>query len=316
MIQGTHARAAAAALLVTLAACAAPSGGSRGADDAPVTGNHFDALGFRIVDDASFEAVLDELILTAEVYSVDQGDYAVWTDGVGAEMWIQVVDQTLMNVSPHFNGESEVRARVERGFARDAENPLDRALQLWVAPGGAAPAAGSAGDLDDGGFPMFVDMPDGLFYEGLEPPCTATLQVAGFAEMVTAYPNVAAFDASRDSLVDPDGPEDGPRWSSESFVPVGMFDAAPGGEPASRARLVGVVRDARRLVNPLTERAYYWALIEIQGHRFDVVADDVQLDAVPKVGGVLAGEFWLSAMLLEYPGMPDIDWLDVLFGDG
>jgi hypothetical protein len=50
--------------------------------------------------------------------------------------------------------------------------------------------------------------------------------------------------------------------------------------------------------NQLTGQAFCWALVETLSATYDVVIDPELLDALPQVGNVLHGSFWMSGRIV------------------
>lgn len=47
-------------------------------------------------------------------------------------------------------------------------------------------------------------------------------------------------------------------------------------------------------------RSFYWALVDTLGARYGVVEKQSILERAPYSGGVISGEFWLSARLASF----------------
>ena len=78
--------------------------------------NHYDAVGFTgITDGESISAAIDQVLPLAQAF----GDYAVYRDASGAELWT-AIDQNneLLAFEPYFSGCLNARWRKWRSLQR------------------------------------------------------------------------------------------------------------------------------------------------------------------------------------------------------
>jgi len=185
-------------------------------------------------------------------------------------------------MNPHFAGRSSVRIGLTARLASPGPSELDGSFHGWADPAGDAP--------DTGCYPLVFDAPDYRLHEELPLPARKDVQIAAFAHAITAFETVAAYDASQ---------TDDLKYSSQSFIPVGLFTPAGDStvQPQARAIFTGHVLAADEKINVLTGRAFYWALVETLGGVYDVVIDSSLLPSAPAVGGVISGSFWLSGVI-------------------
>ncbi|WP_258725637.1 hypothetical protein [Cellulomonas sp. NS3] len=130
---------------------------------------------------------------------------------------------------------------------------------------------------------------------------------------VHVLPDVAAFEASPASLLDPDRAEHGeppahyaengwpwpPRMSAESFVSYGVFGDAAQAEPF--ARLNGTVLRSRTCRNSLTGGVFHVARVRTVGFEADVCLAAAEHPDAPPPGSVVAGRVYLVAALETLP---------------
>ncbi len=138
------------------------------------------------------------------------------------------------------------------------------------------------------------DCPNMRAYGDLELPGVVDAQITAFAHELACHESEAAYYASQG--------DDKPKFSSQSFIPTGLFGAGGGKAevPEAHANFAGHVVEAATYKNALTGLPFFWALVDTVGARFDVVVDPDLLTTVPVVGNVVAGSFWLSGRLTNY----------------
>ena len=137
------------------------------------------------------------------------------------------------------------------------------------------------------------DCPDAATHDALTLPSTLTAQIAAFAQQLTVYESQTTYDAVQ--------AEHGLPFASRSFIPSGLV--SPSGEPVtppeSHALIAGEVIEAAERRNAVTDRPFWWALLDTVGGTFDVVIDPVLLSKPVHRGNVIAGWFWLSGRLQQ-----------------
>ena len=115
-------------------------------------------------------------------------------------------------------------------------------------------------------------------------------RIAAFAHELSLFPSVEAYETAQTGDI---------KFASQSFIPSGLF--SPAGEktepPEAHAIFTGHIRKVEERTNELTNKGFWWALVESLGGVFDVVIDPELVEDTPQVGGVLSGAFWLSGRL-------------------
>lgn len=243
--------------------------------------NHYDAIGFTgITDGESISAAIDQVLPLAQAF----GDYAVYRDASGAELWT-AIDQNneLLAFEPYFSGclQSVWVSHVEAneyngtGFA-----------QVWQ--------NGSADG--EGDYPFVLDIPDIVSFPASTADTPQKIAVCAFAESAELFADEAAFDAGQE------GQEI--KWAAQSFIPSGMFideNAPESTRPAARALFTGVVRRAEKRRNALTGSAFYYCEIATHGGVWSAVYPDAAFNDTPQAGNVIQGEYWLTGRLADLP---------------
>ena len=163
--------------------------------------NHYDAVGFTgITDGESISAAIDQVLPLAQAF----GDYAVYRDASGAELWT-AIDQNneLLAFEPYFSGclQSVWVSHVEANEYNDGTG----FAQVWQ--------NGSADG--EGDYPFVLDIPDIVSFPASTADTPQKIAVCAFAESAELFADEDAFDAGQE------GQEI--KWAAQSFIPSGMF---------------------------------------------------------------------------------------------
>ncbi len=241
--------------------------------------SHFSTIGFPVQDQDDLLSMADQVAEDAKVIEVPEGQYLRWSSECGAEVWLQLDREgQLIGIVPHFVGESRVRVGITSRIIRPDASPLDGAFHGWANP---------ADEIDSGEYPFVFDLPDFLNQRSLRVPGIATFQIAAFAHEISIYDSLDAFNASQTGEL---------KFAPQSFIPSGLF--SPEGESTEPPDAVGIftgfIIRAEQRFNDLTEKPFYWAIVDSLGGSFDVVLDPELVENEPQSGGVLQGSFWLT----------------------
>lgn len=250
--------------------------------------NHFTTLGFDIQSDEDLISLVQQVATRAQTIPTKAGQYLRWVGDSGEELWLQI-DKSgdFVGMNPHFRGTSLVRVRLEARVSREGDSVLDGAFQGLADPGQDKPESGA--------YPFVFNVPDAATHSDLQLPVIVEAQIAAFAHEVTSYNSPDAYTASQEGRK--------VRFALQSFIPSGLFrlDGAAAKAPEAMAIFTGHVIEASVRKNSLTDRPFFWALVETHGGTYDVVIDESLLTHPPCEGGVLSGSFWLSARLTSFP---------------
>ena len=145
--------------------------------------NHYDAVGFTgITDGESISAAIDQVLPLAQAF----GDYAVYRDASGAELWT-AIDQNneLLAFEPYFSGclQSVWVSHVEANEYNDGTG----FAQVWQ--------NGSADG--EGDYPFVLDIPDIVSFPASTADTPQKIAVCAFAESAELFADEDAFDLSR-----------------------------------------------------------------------------------------------------------------------
>jgi hypothetical protein len=207
------------------------------------------------------------------------GAYGVYTDEHGGQLFAhRHPDGTLVGCNPHTQGDGRFRIVVQRVIPSE-RFPLDGLV---------------VGQLMDGqpGVPLAFAVPDFRLHASyLTPGTEATFQVVGFPIEPNGFyyaPNEEALRATPFGRLAPSG----------ALIPSGLFQ--PGGGPINpplpRAILAGPVISVR---NVPTARSVWRCKLKTLGGSATVSADAGLFAQDPEEGGLIAGSFYLSAILID-----------------
>jgi hypothetical protein len=213
----------------------------------------------------------------------DAGTYYRWQAGGGAELWLGLgPDQGLKSVVPHFAPAVRTRVRlVER--IPSAEHELDGAMLLVVAPRPIDPG----GDPLAGAFPLVVDVPDFRRLDALMLPLELDMSIGAVAERLEHYATEADLRAS------------GLEAELETLVPSGLVTSEGKARDPRRAEatILGTVLASGMRTNAVGVAPFTWARVRTAGVELEIVADPVLLARPPVAGSILAGTFWITALV-------------------
>ncbi|MBK6896315.1 MAG: hypothetical protein IPH06_06970 [Alphaproteobacteria bacterium] len=245
--------------------------------------NHFSAIGFKIKSEEEFNTLIGGLLKgDLDQCVTPQGIYLRWRqdENFGPEVWFQVVNDNVVSVDPFFRGKSETVVGITDKVKVPGATPLDALLHAWAEPE-------SAEKIDSGAYPFAFDMIALQAYENIAIPGLETLSLCAMAQEVDLYDSEEAYNAAQD-------PET-PSLASESFIPTGLFSAEGGqtNQPRPEAVFAGKILETKKMKNAHTGSEFHWVLVKTLGATLDVVIDPVYVKQPIKVGGIIAGSFYL-----------------------
>ena len=254
--------------------------------------SHFSDIGFKVSSAADVEALAKEIHDKGQQYESKNSLSASWASGNGVELWLSIeIETKSASVIPYFSGNGRMQVVVEKLWPQKGSKSLG-GFYAWANPELAKPDEDQLGE-----YPFVVDVPDfDLVQNSLEIPSTVTMQIAAFAESVTYYPSIQAFDEYQEKQF-----ESGKhkiKLTVGSFISSGLFQHFVEQQPAS-AYFVGEVLETEERINSHTGQPIHCAHIRFNGGTMDVVADPAMSSCKPVVGGVIEGGFWLVGRIIE-----------------
>ncbi len=91
----------------------------------------FENIGFNITGEDDVYRLADFVLNSGKLLPVDNGAYAIFSDKSGAEIWERVAldhstkSVSLLNLDPHFNGNTVWRLELVRDFSAERDDILD-----------------------------------------------------------------------------------------------------------------------------------------------------------------------------------------------
>ena len=243
--------------------------------------SHISAIGFPFSSTAEFNALVRDFFDDARTVPAEGGHYEAYTDPSGAEMHLLMHGENgLTGFAPHFAGEGRMKVALIEGIP-DEKEPLIGSYKAWANPTDPE-------NQESGTYPLFFDVPD-FAADAPFLPYVTDIQLCAFADRLQAFPDEEAYYAHQTSE---------PKFGSQYFIPAGLFTERKGLKPRPTAVFAGKVIEAEIRTNTVTGKEFGWMLVETYDATVDVVYDTVLFPVVPTIGGVIEGDFWLSAKIL------------------
>jgi len=251
--------------------------------------SHYSSIGFDINDEYEFERIAREALDRGEFVEASKGVYVRYTDKSGAELWLQVNKKNeLIGMSPHYVGKSRFNIVLTNSIARQS-GEMDAAFYCWANPTDPSKP-------ESGLYPFVFDVPDFHALDIQEYPSPFHVQLSAFAEAISCYDDEVEFRKQQDELE--------MKQAIQSFIPmdlsVGQFrdkDMLDSNSPKAFGLMSGRVLNWGFKRNTMTGNKFVWIEVDTLGGKIDVVCDPSNLDHLPKKGGIIDGQFWLSGRL-------------------
>ena len=256
--------------------------------------SNFSNIGFDVKSEEDFLSLIEKVHEKSVSLKTSKGTYFQYSDKSGAELWVQMNNKNqVIGANPHFKGKSNRKVSVTSSINR-SESILDGAFHSWANPT-------EMNEPESGDYPFVFDVPNHKKHEGIETPQIVEIQLSAFAQEMEYYESEDAFDK---------GQKEEMKWASQSFVPSGLFNPDSEGTPENPEAFglfAGIIRETEKRRNELSGNDFYWMLVDTLGGEIDVLADPNFFDKdLPKPGGVIHGQFWLSGYLLKEPKISEV----------
>ncbi|MDQ0416772.1 hypothetical protein J2Z48_000939 [Croceifilum oryzae] len=139
---------------------------------------------------------------------------------------------------------------------------------------------------ESGMYPFVFQTGDMEVLEAFQQSETRNVEIAAFAHQVRCFATEEEFDQKQDPEV---------PLSSESLVPLGIFNDEVNDVLAPTILLNGVVTDVELLQNELSQAQYWQFTVQTVGAAYVVFASlDRVTEGEPAVGGIVSVEAWLT----------------------
>ncbi len=257
--------------------------------------SNFSSIGFNLQQREDLDTLIEDIFDQTESIVTTQGEYLLFEDGSGAELWLQVDNKKrVVGMNPHFKGSSRHHVSLTSS-SKGKFSPLDGSFDAWSSP--------SPDELDSGLYPFSFFAPNYRVFDGIKLPQQLDVQFAAFAHNIEFFESELAYTNSHKG--------DGAIFAAQSFIPTSRFRDNTGEDgdiSIAECMFTGLVGDYKRLTNNFTNEPFYWLYIESFGGAFDVVASqDHFADCEPIIGGVISGTFWLSGKIIGEPEMTEVE---------
>jgi hypothetical protein len=241
-------------------------------------GSTISAIGFEVSDEDEFRALIERAANEGESLESPRGEYKRWRAEGGPELWVPLRKGTA-GLVPAFDSTSSIRLSVDDVVQTGAKSPLEGIII------GTLPE-----DDDDLQVPWAVEI------AGID--CDAA--VLGRGAVVDIKVTAFAHEASTRPPSPPDAgneeePEldDDPGLADQALIPVWQFEE----DQDAVVVMAGIVVSAQTRTNGLTGAGFHHVVIDTLGARVDVVIGPSDIPALPVVGDVLEGGFWLGGLI-------------------
>ena len=243
------------------------------------------ALGFPVSTEQDFRHYTYQASEFGQTIDAFSGAYTLWAPGRGIELWVQTnLHRRIIGMNPHFTGRGRMRVLLTKRIVRRDHSILDGTFSSLVKPTRDDPAMSA--------YSFVFDAPDYDLYNELELPYIACLQLAAFAHTLQGYESEEAFNRAQ-----PEGSVVAPM----SFLAAGHCSSEGQNNPKeaqqARAILSGRVLATEKIINPVTNQQFYWALVHTPAGKLDVIADPQVVQGKITVNGIVRGVFWLSGRI-------------------
>lgn len=229
----------------------------------------YSSIGARVASNQERQLLIDLVHKTGERINFEGGFYSRWTSGDGAELWVTMLGGKFRCLTPYFRGKSKMTFAITEDVERPPDT-VDGAVYGWMEP--------VEGEPENGAYPLAIDVVGRYLLGKLAVPMIRKIKLCACARELTAYGSENEFQAANS------------HYAPEYFSPIGVFRD---NQRDARALLNGRVLEAGDFHNALTGRRYRWILVRTYGGLVDVVFDPEQIDAAPKIGGIVSGSFHL-----------------------
>lgn len=246
-------------------------------------------IGFSVQSDGEFYELINKIAELGQPLKSAKGSYICYSDDSGAEIYIQILDNELIGINPHYKGKSQNLVGLVKTIPRN-ESELDGAFYAWA-------GLSDTNNAESGTYPFVFDLPDFYTYEAIDLPKNLEIQLTAFASQeFEVFENEEVYFNSQSGEI---------KFASRSFIPSGLFSVNSENEtentlPAQAyAIFTGLVKEFALKVNHFTKEKFYWILVDTLGGEIDVVVDTKLVPNELKINSVVKGQFWLSGKLLN-----------------
>lgn len=235
--------------------------------------SHYSDIGFFVEKVEDIADLINRFYEKGNNVIAKHGDYRLIIIDDFIEFWVQIKRNKLIGLEFHYSSDNFIKIKFG-GYIKNKKNSkMSGAIQI-----------------NSNLCPIIVDVPNLDLYRNLKDGDILHMQIAAFAEELFIFNNKEEFYAAQE--------EEDIKYSTEFFIPTGMFNTDKKNPPEGYAMFSGIIKSFERRVNSISSKEYYYFTVECQGLTFDILADKDFITKEPVVGGFLKGSFWMSGKIL------------------
>jgi hypothetical protein len=248
--------------------------------------SHFACIGFPIREIAEYERLKERAAAQGARTPLPGGGALVrWEVGGGPEIWTMVdAAGDVVDATPFHHVPAPLRLALTAS-GEDAEQEGQGWVEGWVEPV-------EPDEPISGAFPLRLDVVNyALVRDRLRTGAVLPMEICTIASEAALSPDAAAYERTRTSQYRP---------PLRSVVSAAHFGAdLPEIEPEATALITGILTEARRLTNRITEASYWLLAAAGEKVTLSILADRETLPADPAPGNVLSASCWVLARVLD-----------------
>ncbi len=254
--------------------------------------SHFSDIGFTVTGPEDIKALSEIVYESGKRYETEHSYLFHWPVENGAALWLSIEkSNNLVSLIPDFVGSGRMKVGITKLWPHRGSEALG-GLYLWAKPD-------EAGENPEefGRYPFVVDVPNfDLVRDCIELPSVISVQTTAFAEEVTYYDTIDAFEELQKREYD--FGKSRLKLKAGSFISAGLFRPLVDHQPAT-GYFAAEVLETEEITNSHTGIVFEHALVNLEGDTLDVVIDPSIVPNKPTVGGIVQGTFWLSGHIVE-----------------
>lgn len=248
----------------------------------------FDNLGFDVHSEERLHALNYLAFLNGQPYFIPDGSYNRLDMGGGIEIWGQTDPLSrLQGINVHFRSTTTQVIGLTRRFT-SPDNPLDGSFEAWINPefdeGEGAPTF-------YGDYPLIFDAPCFRFYENLELPVLARIQLAAYARWVEF------LEDDKEGITIPG--VNNFTLSPNYFIPTGAFNEVEDDNPTPEVEFGGTILRSSLLINKGYKKQFYKVTVQTYSMDIDLFIASELINQSLMPGTVLVGSYWLTGVINE-----------------
>jgi hypothetical protein len=242
----------------------------------------FSTIGFDIKDKEDLQQLSQNIFHQCKPIQIPKGLYVLYTDSSGAQLSLAYnKKEQYYDVRPLFKGLNTWHIAITR---KNKRTDLNTIFYGWLAPTDTE-------EPESGIYPFAFEVPHFKLFNKLKLPQNVYIKLTAFTLSLNVYNDQNSFYGTQNTAI---------KFGSQSFFSSEAYredDDTQNIFPQPWAMFTGNIKDFELKQNQLTDKQFYWLLVETYGGEIDVVADIHFFKTVPKVGEIISGKFWFSGQI-------------------